>query len=51
MIGFALVAVAFNMANRNLTKKGPVKKRKTYREALKDWEEFKKQHPGSGKQS
>ena len=51
MIGFAMVAVVFNMANRNLSKKGKVKKRKTYRDALKDWKEFEKRHPGSGKQS
>ncbi len=51
MIGFGLVAFAFNMANRNMSKKGKPEKRKTYREALKDWEEFKMQHPGSGKQT
>ncbi len=51
MISFAIVAVAFNMANRNLAKKSVSPKRKTHKQALKDWEEFKKKHPSKSKKA
>ncbi len=47
VIAFILVALFFNMANRNLKRKKQ-DGRKSYREALSDWEAFKKKHPGSG---
>lgn len=50
MIAFALVALVFNMANRNMAnRRNPQPKRKTYKEALKDWEEFEKKHPPASK--
>ncbi len=50
MIGFALVAYVFNMANRNMAnRRNPQPKKKTYKEALKDWGEFEKKHPPGSK--
>lgn len=47
-VAFALVAFAVNMANRNIAKRrNPRIKKKTRKQILKDWEEFKKEHPGS----
>lgn len=49
MIAFALVAIVFNMANRNMAnRRNPEPKKKTYKEALKDWKQFEKKHPPSG---
>jgi hypothetical protein len=45
-IGFALVAYTFNMANKNLAgKRGSAPGKKTYNQALKDWEAFQEKHP------
>jgi hypothetical protein len=46
LIASALVAVVFNMANRNLRKEADHSNRKSAKKAISDWEAFKKQHPG-----
>lgn len=45
VLAFMLVAVFFNQAQRNIAgrRKGP--SRKTYKQALKQWEAFQKKHP------
>ncbi len=51
IIAFILVALIFNMANKNARGGKVGRNKKSHQEALKDWAKFEEEHPGSNRKN